>query len=159
MTDALAAERLLVTRIADTRGHLATVAGRIPASRWLDVPPGFPNNVLWNVAHVVVTLEMLTYGRAGLELRVPPALVAQARNGTSPADWTAPPDRDAVMALLVESPDRIAADLDAGWFTAYEPLTTSTGVAIGSLAEALGFDLFHEGMHTGAIQALGRALG
>ena len=149
----------LVERIAAARGHLLRTAERVPADRWETVPPGFSNHVLWNVAHVVVTLELLTYGRCGLELAVPPALVAQARKGTSPADWDAPPDRDAVLELATDSTARLARDIGAGWFTAYEPYDTSAGVRLASLADALAFDLYHEGLHAGAIQALARALG
>lgn len=148
----------LVERIAAVRGHLASVAESVPAERWEAVPPGFSNSVLWNVAHVVVTLELLTYGRCGLELVVPPKLIEQARKGTAPADWTAPPDRDAVMELLVDSPKRLARDIEAGWFTAFEPYATSAGVTLGSLADALTFDLYHEGMHAGTLLGLRRAL-
>ena len=157
MTDSAALH--LVERIQAARGHLARTAQSVPAARWREVPPGFSNNVLWNVAHVVVTLELLTYGRTGLELRVPPQLVAAARKGTSPADWDAPPERDEVLALLSESPERLARDIESGWFTAYRPYATSAGVDLGSLGDALAFNLYHEGLHAGAIQALARALG
>ena len=150
---------LLIRHVQATRGHLARAAEAVPSERWQTVPPGFSNNVLWNVAHVVVTLDLLTYGRAGLDLAVPADLVAASRKGTSPADWDAPPDRDDVMARLVDSPARLARDVEAGRFTSYAPYETSAGVRIGSLDEALAFDLYHEGMHTGAILALGRALG
>ncbi len=63
------------------------------------------------------------------------------------------------MSELVESPRRLARDIEAGRFTAYEPYDTSAGVHLGSLTDALAFDLYHEGMHTGAILALTRALG
>ena len=152
-------ERYLAGRIAAVRGSLARVAESVPPEHWQTVPPGFSNHVLWNVAHVVVTLELITYGRSGLALGVPPDLVAQARKGTSPADWTAPPDRDAVLALLAESPARLARDIEAGWRGTYEPYETSAGVTLGSLADALAFDLYHEGMHAGTVLALQRALG
>ena len=157
MTDTARAAFLL-DRIVAARGHLLRVADGVPAERWTVTPPGFSNNVLWNVAHVVVTLELLAYGRSSLDLGAPPALVAQTRKGTSPSDWTAPPDRDAVLALARSSPQRIARDLADGRFRAFEPYDTSAGVHLDSLADALAFDLYHEGMHAGTVLSLRRVL-
>ncbi len=118
----------------------------------LAVPDGFANNLLWNLAHLVVTQQLLIYGRSGLPLYVDERMVAENRKGTSPASWTAQPDIAEVKALLLDLPARMADDADR--FTSYEPYPTSTGVTLGTLDDALRYNLHHEGLHGGAIASL-----
>jgi hypothetical protein len=135
--------------------HLSRVADLSDEQLRL-VPQGFGNNVLWNLAHLAVTQQLLIYGRAGLPLYVSDQLVDENRKGTSPANWTAPPDPTEIKALLLDLPRRMAEDAER--FTAYQPYTTSAGVTLGTVEDALRFNLYHEGLHGGAIGALVRAV-
>ena len=51
-------------------------------------------------------------------------------------------------------PDQTEADLGAGTFGPYREYTTTPGVVLASVEGALRFNLFHEGLHLGAILAL-----
>lgn len=141
-------------QIRQTRRALDALTARLGDEAWLAVPEGFSNNVLWNVGHVVVTLELLTYGLAGLDLPVPAAMVADFRKGTSPSSWTETPDPEAVRHHLHASPGRLEADLRAGRFTDYREYRTTPGVVLASVDDAVSFDLYHEGIHLGAVLAL-----
>ena len=147
-----------VSLLQQTRPLLLRLVDGLSDADLLAVPPGFSNNVLWNLGHVVVTQQLLHYGLSKLPMYVSDELVAQCRKGTSPADWTAPPDPDEVRALLLELPDRLAADLEAGRFTTFRPYQTSVGVELRDLETALDFNLFHEGLHTGTVLALRKAV-
>ena len=146
-------ERSLGT-IRQTRRALDDLTARLGTEAWTRVPEGSSNNVLWNVGHLVVTLELLTYGLTGLDLGVPASMVTSFRKGTSPADWDETPDPEAVLHHLHASPDRIEADLRAGRFTEYREYTTTPGVVLASVDDALAFDLYHEGLHLGAVLSL-----
>ena len=141
------------------RQSLDAVTSDLSDEAWHAVPDGFSNNVLWNVGHVVVTAEMLTYGLAGLDLTVPPALVAACRKGTSPAGWDAPPDVADVRQLLIETPDRLEADYRAGRFTDYREYRTTPGVVLAAVEDGVRFNLFHDGLHFGSVLALRRLIG
>ena len=147
--------------IRRTRASLLAAVDGLPAEAWAEVPAGLPNNVLWNVGHVAVTAELLTYGLAGLDLPAPAGAVAAFRKGTSPAGWAAPPDVGATRVLLLDGADRLEADLRAGRFDGapFRPYTTTPGVTLASVDEALAFDLYHEGLHAGAVLALRRLVG
>ena len=97
-----------------------------------------------------------TLSACGLPLHVPDAWLGWFRKGTSPADWTATPDRQSVLHALTDLPARLAADYEAGVFTAFQPYETSTGITLHTLADALAFNNIHEGMHVGTILALRR---
>ena len=144
-----------------TRASLLAVADGTPPEAWTETPAGFSNNVLWNVGHVAVTADLLTYGLAGLDVPAPAWAVAAFRKGTSPAEWAAPPDVDAARALLTDGVDRLEADLRAGRFDGapFRPYTTTPGVTLASVDEALAFDLYHEGLHLGSVLALRKRAG
>jgi hypothetical protein len=118
----------------------------------LIVPDGFANNLLWNLAHVVVSQQLLIYGRSGLPLYVDERMISENRKGTSPQSWTTPPDIAQVKALFFDLPARMADDADR--FEAYDAYPTSTGVTLGTLDDALRFSLYHEGLHGGAMATL-----
>ena len=147
-----------VALLSQTRRLFLRLVDPLPPEDLLAVPPGFSNNILWNLGHVVVTQQLLHYGLSGLPLHVSETLVAQCRKGTSPADWTVPPDLGEIRTLLTELPERLAEDLAAGRFARYRPYMTSVGVELTDLETALDFNLYHEGLHTGSVLALRRAM-
>lgn len=136
------------------RSLTARALSSLSPAQWLTIPEGFKNNILWNAGHMVVTQELLTYGLSGLEPTLDPALVAACKRGSTPADWTQPPDIDQVLRALEQSPDRLRSDVEAGKLNNYRSYTTSTGIELRDLEEAIEFNNFHEGLHLGIIMAL-----
>lgn len=137
-----------------TRQSLGPLFDRLSPEAWLDVPDGFRNNALWNVGHVAVTADLLTYGLAGLDVPAPREAVAAFRKGTSPADWSEAPDVGATRGLFDTGLDRLEADYRAGRFESFRAYTTTPGVTLASVDEAIAFNVYHEGLHCGALLAL-----
>jgi hypothetical protein len=48
----------------------------------LKVPEGFNNNIIWNIAHVIVTQQILVYKLSGLPMIVTDEMVEKYRKGT-----------------------------------------------------------------------------
>ena len=48
------------------------------------IPEGFKNNIAWNVAHLVVTQQLLHYKLSGLNPLCPDDLIDGYRKGTFP---------------------------------------------------------------------------
>ncbi|WP_418637748.1 DinB family protein [Winogradskyella sp.] len=118
------------------------------------IPTGFKNNIAWNVAHLVVTQQLLHYKLSGVNCLVPEELIANYRKGTFPTTPFSDEEFDEVKDLLVGLPDTLVEDYEAGIFDNYESYTTSTGFVLNSLDDAITFNNFHEGMHLGIIKAL-----
>lgn len=118
------------------------------------IPPGFRNSILWNLGHLIVTQQLLHYRLAGQELHVPASLVDIFRNGTSPADWQSTPDVAYLKELLVSLPEQLHDDYQRGMFTCFQLYTTSTGVTLTDIDDAIHFNNFHEGMHTGVMASI-----
>ena len=129
------------------------VAG-LSAQQLLTIPSGFDNNIAWNLGHIIVVQQLLHYRLCGLEMAVSGEQIAMFKTGTSPADWPTEPDLVPLMALLPELPQKLLADYQTDRFGDFTPFTTSTGVYLETLEDAIAFNNFHEGLHLGFILAL-----
>jgi hypothetical protein len=122
------------------------------------IPEGFKNNIAWNVAHVVVTQQLLHYGLSGVNLLCPDDLVEQHRKGTIPTKTFTEEEFDDVKELLMGLPDTLEEDFEAGIFENYKEYPTSTGFVLSNIENAIPFNNFHEGIHYGIIRSIKKFL-
>lgn len=122
------------------------------------VPNGFNNNIIWNLAHVIVTQQLLVYGLSGLPLMTNEELVAKYRKGTKVEGNVTQKEVDEIKDLLFSTLDKTKEDYKKGVFKNYNAYTTSTNSNMTKVEEAIAFNNFHEGIHLGYILALKRAL-
>lgn len=145
--------------VRQTRRALLAVVESVPEAARTTIPDGFRNHVLWNLGHVVVTEQLLTYGLSGLPLGVPDDWVAAFRKGTTPTSGQAAVPFDAIRDAALTLPDQTEADLRAGRFQSFREYRTTPGVVLASVEDAVRFNLYHEGLHLGTILALRKAVG
>lgn len=122
------------------------------------IPDGFKNNIAWNVAHLVVTQQLLHYKLSGLDCLCPDDLIEAHRKGTSPTKTFTKEEFDEVTELLVGLPDTLEEDFEAGIFENYTEYPTSTGFVLTSIENAIAFNNFHEGIHYGIIRSIKKFL-
>ena len=122
------------------------------------IPPGFSNNIIWNLAHLVAAEQGVCYIRGGAAPRQPMDFIKAYSRGTRPEAPVSAEGIAHIRALLTATPPVLEADLAAGAFAGYQPWTTPYGTVLNNIDEALQFLLFHEGLHCGYIMALKRAL-
>lgn len=118
------------------------------------IPAGFNNNLLWNAGHVIATMELLTYGLAGLQLPSSQDFINAYRKGSKPEPPCPAEHYELIGEGLSKSIDRLETDLGTLDFSNYKPYTTSFGVTLGNIDEALAFNNLHEAMHLGTMMAL-----
>jgi hypothetical protein len=117
------------------------------------IPPGFKNNIAWNVAHIVVTQQLLHYSLSSKSCLVSKDLINLYRKGTVPKSLFTQTTFDEVLTLLRELPNQLEKDYNDGVFTEYNEYMTSTGFVIDSIDSAIHFNNMHEAMHLGIIMA------
>ena len=122
------------------------------------VPSGFSNNLIWNIAHVIVTQQLLVYNLSGLPMLTDGAMVAKYRKGTKVEEDVSQEDVDEIKKLLFSTIERMKSDYEKGVFKSYSPYTTSTNSTITCVEGAIKFNNFHEGIHLGYILALKKSL-
>lgn len=118
------------------------------------IPEGFKNNIAWNIAHLVVTQQLLQYKLSGLDCLVPDDLIDEHRKGTFPTKKFTEEEFEEVTDLLIGLPDTLEEDFNEGIFENYNAYETSTGFVLDSFETAVNFNNYHEGIHLGIILAI-----
>lgn len=118
------------------------------------VPEGFNNNIIWNVAHIIVTQQILVYKLSGLPMIVTDEMVEKYRKGTKTEHFASQDEVDQILALLTQTIDQTAKDIENKIFINFTEYPTSTGYVLTSAQDAMTFNNFHEGIHLGVILGL-----
>lgn len=124
----------------------------------LQIPVGYRNNIWWNIAHVVVTQQLLVYKLSGQEMRVDNALVEKFKKGTVPDGTATDVEINEIAGLLLDTVKWVEEDYRNGLFNEYNEYTTSVNIVLRNAEDAILFNAYHEGIHLGAILALQKAL-
>ena len=122
------------------------------------IPEGFSNNLFWNIAHVVVTQQLLIYKLSGLNMLVSDELVDQYRKGTKPEQPATQADVDLIKSLLFDTIDQTQADYGSGVFTQFTEYPTSSGFVLKNVKDAMAYNNFHEGLHLGIMMSMRKLL-
>jgi hypothetical protein len=122
------------------------------------VPEGFKNNLIWNIAHVVVTQQLLVYKLSGLPMMISDEMVDLYRKGTKTERPVTAEEVSEIKKLLFTTLDQTEKDVSDDIFTTYNHYETSTGFVLKSVEDAMNFNNYHEGTHLGYILALRKAL-
>ena len=74
------------------------------------VPNGFSNNIIWNIAHVVVTQQLLVYRNSGLPMFVSDDLIEKYKKGTKAEADVTSEDVEEIRGLLFSSLEQLMKD-------------------------------------------------
>ena len=122
------------------------------------VPAGFSNNLIWNIAHIVVTQQLLVYKFSGLSMMVSDELVQKYMKGTKPEHIATEAEVDEIKFLLSKTIDQTKEDFDNTIFKNYQEYPTSTGFVLKNVEDAMVFNSFHEGLHIGIMMGIRKFL-
>jgi len=122
------------------------------------VPDGFNNNIIWNIAHTIVTQQLLVYKLSGLPMVVSDDMVSAFRKGTKTERDLSQAEVDTIKGLLFSTIDKTKEDYYTKIFQTYNQYTVTTKSILSNVEEALDFNNFHEGIHLGYILALRKSL-
>ena len=118
------------------------------------IPEGYSNNLIWNIGHIVVVQQMLTYKLSGLPMMVSDEMVEKYKRGTRPEHIATQAEVDEIKSLLAKTIDNTETDFGNKIFENYEEFTTGVGFVVKSAADAMAFNYFHEGLHIGMIMSI-----
>jgi hypothetical protein len=118
------------------------------------VPPGFSNNLIWNIAHIVVVQQMLVYNLSRLPMMVPEEMINKYKKGTKPEGNVSQDEVNQIKALLFETIKQTQTDYYNGIFKNYNKFTTMSGFTIKNAGDAIAFNYYHEATHTGIMMGI-----
>ncbi|PHR73632.1 MAG: hypothetical protein COA67_02585 [Lutibacter sp.] len=118
------------------------------------IPKGFKNNIIWNIAHILITEQMLTYSLSGLDLPVDTKFVKLYGKGSIPTGEISKEEVEEVKTQLIPAVKQTKIDYEKGMFENFKEYPTSTGITLKNIDDAIAFNAFHEGIHLGMILSI-----
>ena len=122
------------------------------------IPHGFNNNLIWNIAHIVVVQQMLVYNLSGLPMLVSDEMVSKYKRGSKPEAEVTQQEVDVVKVLLFQTIEQTEADWNAKIFNTYNEFTTLSGYTMKSAEDAIAFNYYHEAIHIGMMMGIRKFL-
>ena len=144
--------------IQKNRAILHNLLENLPEEDLHRIPKGFRNTVWWNIAHVVVTPQLLVYGLSGLDYTIEEELINKYRKGTVPLENPSDEEVEKISGYLFSTVESMKTDYMQQKFMGFKEYMTTPKVELKSVEDAISFCVFHEGLHLGAINALRKAL-
>ena len=124
--------------------------------QWNKKLPGFNNNIVWNLGHLVASQQGICYARAGLSIKVPDDFFNNYKPGSKPERIISEVEIEEIKQLLFSSLDDFEQDYQNGLWPSYPTWTTRSGIEINSIDKAIDFIYYHEGLHSGYILTMKR---
>lgn len=149
----------MLSAIRKSRANMLSLTKNCSMAQLNEIPEGFSNNIAWNFAHTVVTMQLLTYGLSDMETHLTPAEIGMFKKGSKPEEEMTEEEWAYWKQKSEETVNQLEADLASDAFKEFKKYPTSFGVELNSVQDALDFNLIHEGIHFGYILALRRTLG
>nr|WP_315240747.1 DinB family protein [uncultured Flavobacterium sp.] len=118
------------------------------------IPEGFSNNLIWNIAHCIAAQQSLVYKLSGLPSKVSEDFIARYSKGTKPEGYVSQSEVDEIRIMLSETFHQAQKDYADKIFVDYREYTTSMGFTLRNVEDALSFNNYHEGTHTGIIMSI-----
>jgi hypothetical protein len=140
-----------IQNIAKTRNYLLEQLKELTHEELNTIPPGFNNNIVWNLGHIVAAQQGICYMRGSLPAIIVDSFFSMYKPGSKPERKIEPDEIDKIRDLLSSTLERLEEDYANNIFTGYKPWTTRYGVEIKNIDEAISFLLFHEGLHGGVM--------
>ncbi|MES2730775.1 MAG: DinB family protein [Bacteroidota bacterium] len=144
--------------IKKTRINLLNVIKDLTLDQLNEIPEGFNNNIIWNLAHLIAAQQGICYMRAGGKIVVDEKYFLNYKSETKPQQRVDQHEVDIIKQLFLSTIDRLEKDYQNDVFANYTAWTTRYGVELAHVDDALVFLPFHEGLHLGYIQALKRVI-
>lgn len=137
-----------------TRNNILNSITKLSVEQLNKIPEGYNNNIIWNVAHVVVTQQLLIYKLSGVLPKLEDPFIDRFKKGTEPSGKIDNEEIEEINTLLVKTVDWLEEDYAKGVFKTFNEYSTSYGYALNSTNDAILFNNVHEGLHFGYIMAM-----
>ena len=137
-----------------TRLALLDILEGLTEGQFSKIPEGHRNSVFWNIAHVMVTQQLLFYGLSGQPLLIDKSLVERYSKGTLATPEIHEGDLEFVKENLLRLCRQAETDFSKGLFQIYKPYMTSAGIELKTVQDGVAFNGFHDGIHLGVVLSL-----
>lgn len=147
-----------IEALKKTRKFLLDIIADLTVEQLNKIPAGFNNNIIWNLAHLVVVQHRLCYVNSGLEMIIDKEYAVNYETSTKPNGEVNLDGVNKIKELFLSVAAQFEIDYHSGLFLSYPAWNNRYDVEINNIDEAMTLVLFHEGIHLGYIMALKRVI-
>ena len=122
------------------------------------IPNNFNNSIGWQVAHIMVTQQLLHYKLSGNPMLVDDVFVENFRKDSSGKYLLTQDQWKKVVDLLKVLPSKLTKDYKKGKLNSFTSYETSYGAILTTIEEAIAFSNIHDALHFGTIRAMQKCL-
>ncbi|BAV09086.1 DinB superfamily protein [Filimonas lacunae] len=143
-----------VERIRKTRTFFLDKIRTLSTEEWNLIPPGYSNNIVWNVGHMIAAQQGICYVRAGLPVVTDEDFYHAYKPGSRPTSFTGPEEIEQIKALFFSTLLQLEKDVQQGIFHHYTSWTSRYDITVSTIQEAMDLLMHHEGYHAGIISGI-----
>ena len=125
------------------------------------IPPGFNNNVIWNLGHMITVQQTMCYTRSGISPLISDEFSKLFLPGTKPVTDLNDNMVADIKQMFVEVINRFMDDVKQDIFRTYSPsvmIPKTYGFEVINIHEAIDYLLYHDALHAGQIFAIKKLL-
>ncbi len=137
------------TTLEATRNNILKIINTRTTEQLNKIPSSFNNNLIWNFGHVIITQQLLVYGLSKTPMYVSEEFVSKYRKGSKPEQVIQHEEIEELKELAHTTIKKLKEDIEKNIFGSYKTYTTSYGVTLNSVQDAISFNNSHEAMHLG----------
>lgn len=142
--------------LSQTRERFISLLDNFSEKQLNHIPEGWNNNLIWNFTHTIVTQQLLCYNLSRLSMRVEDNIITAYRKGSKPKKYVAQEEITSFKNLASETLEHFKTDYEQGTFKSFQFYTTSFGVQLSNIEEAIIFNNTHEALHLGYAMSLAK---
>ena len=142
--------------IKSTRKYLLNFIADLTIDELNEIPAGFNNNIIWNLAHLIAAQQNICYVRGGLNVKIDQNLFQAYKPDTKPVGYVDKEKVAEIKELFLSTIDELEADYNNNVFADYNAWTNRYGVIHNNIEDTINFLIIHEGLHVGYIMPLKR---
>ncbi|MES2479092.1 MAG: DinB family protein [Bacteroidota bacterium] len=142
------------------RKKMLAIVDALSLEQLNQIPAGCNNNIAWHLGHLVVSTQLLSYVRTGVQSERLVPFADKYRNGTKPELWIEQSEIDELKSALMASIDTLEQDYQQGIFDKTEAYATHTfGLMLHNIDDVLECCALHDTVHLGNVMMMKKMLG
>lgn len=143
------------TMLEATRTHILHLLNECSDEQLFVIPRPFNNHLLWNALHLLAAQQKLCYELAEVPLRLDRFMVERYAKGTFPSQERTGDLVRFAKEHLMSTVHEMKADYFNGVFSKpYRQMTTSYGVTLSGIEDAIHYLNIHESLHFGQMKMM-----
>lgn len=136
------------------REILVSLVNNLNQQQLCVIPNGFANNIIWNLGHILVTQQLLSYGLSNRPFIIDEELIQKFRKGSKPSADFSLEEINTIKTLFIDTITVFETDYQQQKFTNFSQYKTSMGLVLNSIEDSIPFIAYHEGIHFGIILSM-----